>query len=478
MLWQHCLQQLEHEFPHQEINTWLRSLYAVEQEGALYLLAPNPIVLQQIHDNYLPRIVYHVRLLSGNQNFDVMLQIGSRQTAIPQAPEKANIAVTLPSNTLPNHASNSDNLASNQTKTEAIVTASSANQTVTPLNTDRFISSLNSKMTFYNYVEGKSNQLACAAAQQVSENPGKSYNPLFIYGGVGLGKTHLMHAIGNKILEYKADARVIYVYAERFVNDMINGLRTSRIEDFKQYYRSADALLIDDIQFFANKERSMEEFFHTFNALLEHQKQIIIASDRFPGDVEGIDDRLRSRFGWGLTVSVEPPDLETRVAILRKKAEDSQLIIPSDAAFFIAKRFRTNIRDLEGALQRVIASMRLRCVHTLTLEFVESALRDQIAHFDKLVSVTNIKKVVAQYYNIRVADLDSQQRNRVIARPRQIAMALAKELTTSSLPEIGQEFGGRDHTTVLHATRKVAELKEGDSQIEEDYRILVKLLTN
>jgi chromosomal replication initiator protein len=222
----------------------------------------------------------------------------------------------------------------------------------------------------------------------------------------------------------------------------------------------------------------MEEFFHTFNALLEHQKQIIIASDRFPRDVEGIDDRLRSRFGWGLTVSVEPPDLETRVAILRKKAEDNQLIIPSDAAFFIAKRFRSNIRDLEGALQRIIASMRLRCVHTLTLEFVESALRDQIAHLDKLVSVGNIKKVVAQYYNIRVADLDSQQRNRIIARPRQIAMALAKELTNSSLPEIGQEFGGRDHTTVLHAVRKVVELRDADNQIDEDYRILVKLLSN
>ena len=473
MLWQHCLQQLEYEFPHQEINTWLRSLYAVEQEGALYLLAPNPIVLQQIHDNYLPRIVFHVRTLSGNQSFDVMLQIGSRQTAIPQASANLNINVTPPSNTI--HPTNT--LPPSKVKADNIPTLNSASQTVTSLE-DRFISSLNHKMTFYNYVEGKSNQLACAAAQQVSENLGKSYNPLFIYGGVGLGKTHLMHAIGNRIVEHQADARVIYVYAERFVNDMINGLRTSRIEDFKQYYRSADALLIDDIQFFANKERSMEEFFHTFNALLEHQKQIIIASDRFPRDVEGIDDRLRSRFGWGLTVSVEPPDLETRVAILRKKAEDNQLIIPSDAAFFMAKRFRTNIRDLEGALQRVIASMRLRCVYTLTLEFVESALRDQIAHLDKLVSVTNIKKVVAQYYNIRVADLDSQQRNRVIARPRQVAMALAKELTASSLPEIGQEFGGRDHTTVLHATRKVAELRKGDNQMDEDYRILVKLLSN
>ncbi|MEN9432972.1 MAG: hypothetical protein RLZZ422_561 [Pseudomonadota bacterium] len=473
MLWQHCLQQLEHEFPHQEINTWLRSLYAIEQDNALYLLAPNPIVLQQIHDNFLPRILFHVRTLSGNQEFDVMLQIGSRQTSMPQAPEKENVTITPPSTiikTINNKASEDSNHKPHL--------MSSASQTVTPLNLDRFVSSLNNKMTFYNYVEGKSNQLACAAAQQVSENPGKSYNPLFIYGGVGLGKTHLMHAIGNRILEHNSEARVIYVYAERFVNDMINGFRTSKIEDFKQYYRSADALLIDDIQFFANKERSMEEFFHTFNALLEHQKQIIIASDRFPRDVEGIDDRLRSRFGWGLTVSVEPPDLETRVAILRKKAEDNQLIIPSDAAFFIAKRFRSNIRDLEGALQRIIASMRLRCVHTLTLEFVESALRDQIAHLDKLVSVGNIKKVVAQYYNIRVADLDSQQRNRIIARPRQIAMALAKELTNSSLPEIGQEFGGRDHTTVLHAVRKVVELRDADNQIDEDYRILVKLLSN
>ena len=343
---------------------------------------------------------------------------------------------------------------------------------------ERFVNALNNKMTFANFVEGKSNQLARAAALQVGENPGISYNPLFLYGGVGLGKTHLMHAIGNAILQTDSDARVLYVYAERFVNDMVTALRTSRIEEFKQHYRSVDALLIDDIQFFANKDRSMEEFFHTFNALLEGQKQIILTSDRFPRDVEGLDDRLRSRFNWGLTVQIEPPDLETRVAILRKKAEDHELYLPKDIAFFIAKHFRSNIRDLEGALQRVIASMRLRCIHEISMDFVHDVLRDQLASQDKMVSISNIKKQVAKHYNVRVTEMDSKRRTRSVARPRQVAMALAKELTSHSLPEIGTEFGGRDHTTVLHACRKIAELRESDPRMEEDYRILIRSLTS
>ncbi|MEZ5477390.1 MAG: chromosomal replication initiator protein DnaA [Thiolinea sp.] len=464
MLWQQCLNQLEHELPHSEINTWLRSLHALEQADSMCLLAPNPIVLQQIHSTYLPRILYHARNLSGIKEYDVILQIGSRPVSPPPskpaaaavAPPQASTAVALPEVALNPYAKTASN--------EAAPTRSG--------------NGLSPRMTFSNFVEGKSNQLARAASLKVGENPGESYNPLFIYGGVGLGKTHLMHAIGNRIQDHHPQFKVLYVYAERFVNDMITALRNSRIEEFKQHYRSVDALLIDDIQFFAGKERSMEEFFHTFNALLEGQKQIILASDRFPRDVEGIDDRLRSRFNWGLTVHIEPPDLETRVAILRKKAEDAQLELPQDIAFFIGKRFRSNIRDLEGALQRIIANMRLRCISELSMDFVHDALRDQLASQDKMVSISNIKKVVAQYYNIRTTEMDSKRRTRSVARPRQIAMALAKELTSHSLPEIGNDFGGRDHTTVLHACRKVQELRESDNRIEEDYRILTRTLTS
>lgn len=332
-------------------------------------------------------------------------------------------------------------------------------------------------MTFENFVQGKSNQLAVASSKQVGDNPGQSYNPLFIYGGSGLGKTHLMHAIGNHIRDGNPKANVVYLHSERFVNDMITALRTNSIDQFKDYYRTVDALLIDDIQFFAGKNRSMEEFFHTFNALLEDQKQIILTSDKYPRDVEGIDDRLRSRLNWGLTVEVEPPDLETRVAILTKKAEGYNLEIPKDAAFFIAKRFRSNVRDLEGALQRVVASLRLHQRTDITLDFVHDALRDQLASQDKMVTVDNIKKTVAQHYNIKTSDLDSKRRTRSIARPRQIAMTLSKELTNHSLPEIGTFFGNRDHTTVLHACRKIKELRTEDVSLDENYRILERTLT-
>ncbi|QTR50814.1 chromosomal replication initiator protein DnaA [Candidatus Thiothrix anitrata] len=462
MLWQQCLQQLEQEVPDHEINTWLRALHAVEKRQALYLLAPNTIVLQQVHEQYLPRILFHARILSGHQDFDVLLQIGSSTPTTRNRPDM--------------NVSPQETLSIREQRPPA-----SPNQTSqakpAPVS-ERFSNTLNPRMSFANFVQGKSNQLACAAAQQVGERDDSGYNPLFIYGGVGLGKTHLIHAIGNLILEREPGARVIYVYAERFVNDMISAIRNSSMEEFKLHYRSVDALLIDDIQFIAGKDRSMEEFFHTFNALLEGQKRIIIAGDRFPRDLEGIEDRLKTRFNWGLTVQIESPDMETRVAILRKKAEDAGLRLPNDVSFFIGKRFHSNIRDLEGALQRVIASMRLKCVTQITLDFVQEVLRDQLASQDKMVSIANIKKSVSQYYNIRITDMDSQRRNRSVARPRQIAMALAKELTNHSLPEIGEDFGGRDHTTVLHAQRKVAELRDSDPKLDEDYRILLRTLTS
>ncbi|MGH8166882.1 MAG: chromosomal replication initiator protein DnaA, partial [Woeseiaceae bacterium] len=345
-----------------------------------------------------------------------------------------------------------------------------------PNSSSVIVSRLNPGFTFSAFVEGKSNQLARAAAYQVGENPGKSYNPLFIYGGVGLGKTHLMQAIGNVMLARDPSARVSYVHSERFVGDMVKGLQHNTISDFKRSYRSLDALLIDDIQFFAGKERSQEEFFHTFNALLEGQRQIVLTCDRYPKEVAGLEERLKSRFGWGLTVAIDPPELETSVAILMSKAAAENTLLPEDVAFFIAKRIRSNVRELEGALRRVMANSQFTG-RPISIEFAKEALRDLLALQDRLVSIENIQKTVADYFKLRVADLLSKRRSRSIARPRQLAMALAKELTNHSLPEIGDAFGGRDHTTVLHACRRIGALRESEKRVNEDYLNLLRTLT-
>lgn len=337
-------------------------------------------------------------------------------------------------------------------------------------------SHLNTGFTFRSFVEGKSNQLGLAAATQVAQNPGGSYNPLFIYGGVGLGKTHLMHAVGNALLQRKPNAKVVYLHSERFVADMVKALQLNAINDFKRYYRSVDALLIDDIQFFAGKERSQEEFFHTFNALLEGGQQIILTCDRYPKEINGLEERLKSRFGWGLTVAIEPPELETRVAILKKKADQAKMLLPNDAAFFIAQRIRSNVRELEGTLKRVMAHAQFTA-KPITIDLVREALKDLLALQDRLVSIDNIQRVVAEYYKIKVSDLHSKRRSRSVARPRQVAMYLAKDLTNHSLPEIGESFGGRDHTTVLHACRKIKELLEEDVDIAEDVKNLLRTLT-
>jgi chromosomal replication initiator protein len=434
-----------------EINTWILPLHAQEKPHGLYLLAPNTLVLQQVHKEYIPLIVEHARHLSGNHEYDVILQIGTQAPDVKPTPPTPN-----------------QNIPTTEFKTPSIKKTTTSS---------KFTNTLNSKMCFQNFVEGKSNQLARAAAMQVGDNPGDSYNPLFIYGGVGLGKTHLMHAVGNHILSNNPDATVVYLHSEAFVNDMVSALRTNRMEKFKQYYRSVDALLIDDIQFFAKKERSMEEFFHTFNALLEGQKQIILTSDRFPRDVDGLDDRLKSRLSWGLSVAIESPDLETRVAILRKKGEEAGLLLPNDVSFFIAQRFKSNIRDLEGALRKLIATVNFRNQTDISLDFVQEALRDQLASQDKMVTIPNIKKTVAEYYNIRVADLESKSRARAVTRPRQLAMHLSKELTQHSLPDIGRFFGNRDHTTVLHACKTMQGLIKKDLTIEEAFKILTRSLT-
>ena len=338
-------------------------------------------------------------------------------------------------------------------------------------------SSLNTGFTFETFVEGKSNQLALAAARQVAENPGASYNPLFLYGGVGLGKTHLMHAVGNYLVKQNPNAKVVYLHSERFVADMVKALQLNAINDFKKYYRSVDALLIDDIQFFAGKERSQEEFFHTFNALLEGGQQMILTCDRYPKEINGVEERLKSRFGWGLTVAVEPPELETRVAILMKKAEQHKVDLPHESAFFIAQRIRSNVRELEGALKRVIASAHFMG-RKIDIDLIRESLKDLLALQDKQVSIENIQRTVAEYYKIKVADILSKRRSRSVARPRQIAMALSKELTSHSLPEIGDAYGGRDHTTVLHACRKVKQLVEADGEIRGDYKNLLRSLTS
>ncbi|MFC3152682.1 chromosomal replication initiator protein DnaA [Litoribrevibacter euphylliae] len=335
---------------------------------------------------------------------------------------------------------------------------------------------LDRNLTFETFVEGKSNQLALAASLQVAESPGGSNNPLFLYGGVGLGKTHLMQAIGNYMLKKNPNARILYLRSEQFVADMVRALQLNAITEFKRYYRQVDALLIDDIQFFSGKERSQEEFFHTFSALLEAGQQVIMTSDRFPKEIDGVDDRLRSRFGWGLTFAVEPPELETRVAILKKKAEEQRVDLKDESAFFIARRIRSNVRELEGALKRVIANAHFTGSE-ITPDFIKESLKDLLALQDKQVSIDNIQKTVADYFDIRQKDINSKRRTRSIARPRQIAMTLSKELTNHSLPEIGEAFGGRDHTTVLHACRKINELKSSDADMADDYGKLIRMLT-
>ncbi len=441
-LWPQCLQELREIIPQQQFSQWISPLQAEQTTHGLIIFAPNQYVLDAIKQQFLATIERTVAQFATTPGATVSLIVGT----MGAASDKATVARSKQENELDGgvveHASN-----------------------------------LNVNFTFDNFVEGKSNQLAKAAAMQVAENPGAAYNPLFLYGGVGLGKTHLMHAIGNLIFKNNKKAKVVYLHSERFVADMVRALQSNSINEFKRFYRSVDALLIDDIQFFAGKERSQEEFFHTFNALLEGQQQIILTSDRYPKEINGIEERLKSRFGSGLTVAVQPPELETRVAILINKAEQSKIDLPHEVAFFIAKRIRSNVRELEGALKRVIANAHFTG-SAITLEFVQEALKDLLAVQEKLVSIDNIMRTVAEYYKIKVSDLLSKRRSRSVARPRQVAMALCKELTNHSLPEIGDAFGGRDHTTVLHACKQIKQLRASTADIAEDFSNLLRMLSN
>lgn len=440
-VWKKCLERLEEELSAQQFNTWLRPLHAVQDTQILRLLAPNRFVVDWVRERFLERIAELSSEYSGGA-LSVQVEVGSQSRPVVLTPQAASA------------------------RTEASTT----------LKAPSIIGRMNQDFTFETHVEGKSNQLARAAARQVGENPGGAYNPLFIYGGVGLGKTHLMHAVGNLMLKHRPGANIAYVHSERFVADMVKAFQHNAINEFKKLYRNLDALLIDDIQFFVGKERSQEELFHTFNALQESKRQVIITADRFPKELVGVEERLVSRFGSGLIVSIEPPELETRVAILIKKAKQEGVDLPDDVAFFIAKRVRSNVRELEGALRRILASA-FFTGRTIDVSLVTESLKDLISFQDRLITTNNIQKTVAEYYKIRVSDLHSKSRSRQVARPRQVAMALAKELTEHSLPQIGDAFGGRDHTTVLHACRKVAELKSKDSRMSEDYGNLLRILT-
>lgn len=454
--WDRCLDRLQDELSSQQFNTWIRPLQASEEEqGRLRIMAPNRYVKNQVQLTYLARIHELLdQLGDAKVPVQVCLDIGTLECAqaVPLRADGSGGSLTT------------------------VSVVSNAKPPLAPKKAE-VGHKLNEDFTFDTFVEGKSNEMAKAAAMQVAANAGKSYNPLLLYGGVGLGKTHLMQAVGNLIRRNDPNAKVVYLHSQRFVQDMVKALQQGTMDEFMQFYRSVDTLLIDDIQFFANKLRSQEEFFHVFNALLERDRQMVLTCDRYPREIDGLEERLKSRFVYGLTQEVEPPELETRVAILMKKAEAEQVDLDQSVAFFIGERIRSNVRELEGALRRVIANARFTGSR-ITIDQVKRALRDLLAIQDRQISIDNIQRLVAEYYNIKISDILSKRRSRTIARPRQMAMFLAKELTNHSLPEIGDAFGGRDHTTVLHACKRIAELKESSADVSEDYRNLGRLLSN
>jgi chromosomal replication initiator protein len=440
-LWNLCLRHFEKELPPQQFRTWIEPLQASSHGRVLAITAPNRFVLQWVKDRFLPVI---------------------EQLAREAMPDRVEVVLQL----------------ANQMQPSVMGTAGPTSITIRAEPAKPIVrehSRLNPAFTFDSFVTGKANQLARAAALQVSGHPGTAYNPLFIYGGVGLGKTHLIQAIGNQVHEHNPQAKVRYIHAEQYVSDVVRAYQHKAFDGFKKYYHSLDLLLIDDIQFFSGKNRTQEEFFYAFNALIDAHKQVIITCDTYPKEITGMEDRLISRFGWGLTVAIEPPELEMRVAILIKKAEAEGVSLPEDLAFFIAKHIQSNVRELEGALKRVLAFANF-AGQPLSLELAREALKDVLAIQFRQVSIENIQKTVADYYKIKVSEMYSKKRSRNVARPRQVAMALAKELTQLSLPDIGDAFGGRDHTTVLHACRKVAELKNDSPDLNRDFEALLQVL--
>ncbi len=440
-IWNKCKKSFESSLPTEQYATWINPLEFVESKKinglrSFYVLAPNDFIKEYIRTNLDQDFRKYIEKASGLKNFSLSYELVNTYNLL----------------NLKEKSKNKTSLFSNKEN------------------------SLISNFTFEAFVEGKSNNVALAAAKQIAEMPDGAYNPLFIYGGVGLGKTHLMHAVGNKLKEKDPSKKIVYVHSERFVGDMVKSLQLGAINEFKNFYRTVDALLIDDIQFFAGKEQSQEELFHTFNALLEGGQQMILTCDRYPKEISGLEERLKSRLGWGLPVVIEPPELETRVAILLSKSDEMGIELPQDSAFYIAQKVRSNVRELEGSLKRVGANSKFTN-RPIDINLIKESLRDLLAIQARQVSIDNIQKTVSDYYNIKLSDLLSSKRNRSLARPRQLSMSLAKELTNHSLPEIGESFGGRDHTTVLHACRRILALREEDNGIEEDYKKLVRALT-
>jgi chromosomal replication initiator protein len=428
--WNKCSEKLENKLSQEDFNTWIRPLKGNLNKNTLEIVAPNDFILNYVETNLSNEIMEMIKSQS-KKDISLVFKTLTKETFVDKY---------------------SNNKKSEDTK-------------------------LVPSYVFDTFVEGKSNHVALAASKQVALNPKGDYNPLFIYGGVGLGKTHLMHAVGNEILKNEPNKRIVYVHSEKFVSDMVKALQLGAMNEFKSFYRNADALLIDDIQFFAGKEQSQEEFFHTFNALLDRNNQMILTCDKYPKEIDGLEERLKSRLGWGLPVIIDPPELETRAAVLLQKASSMGVSLPNDCAIYIAQRIRSNIRELEGALKRVVANAKFTN-QQIDLALVKDALKDLFVISAKMVSIENIQKTVAEYYNIKLSDLLSKRRSRSITRPRQLAMALTKELTRHSLPEIGEAFNGRDHTTVLHACKKIAELRKESPSHEEDYRNLTRALTN
>ncbi len=437
-LWNICLSKLENEVPSTDFNTWIRPLQAIETEGKLHLLAPNRFVLDWVKKHHVTKINEAVTEFS-NGKLTLVLDVGSKRHTL-----------------------------------SPVISSEPADITIATKN---FQNTLNKKFTFENFVEGKSNQFALAAALKVAENSGNAYNPLLIYGSAGLGKTHMMQAIGNSVLAQNPDAKIVYLHAERFVQHMVKALQQNAIHHFKEFYRTIDVLLIDDIQFLAGKDRSQEEFFHTFNNLIEQKHQIVLTCDKYPKEIAGLEERLKSRFSYGLPASIEPPDMETRTAILMKKALLAQIYLPDDVVFFIAKRMPFNVRDLEGALRRLIANAEYTG-EPITLDFTKDVLQDLVTLQEKIISIEGIQQIVSEYFNLKINELLTESRVQTIARPRQIAMCLARELTPHSFPEIGAAFGGRNHTTVISACKKIEDLKKIDLQLSEDYVNLIRILSS
>nr|ABB69881.1 DNA replication initiator protein [Nitrosospira sp. NIJS16] len=467
--WLACLEHFEKELSGQQFNTWIKPLHLELSPGSsepiLTLVAPNRFVLQWVKENFLGGIEQ-----MGENYFDRPIHL--------QLKLADQVMTTMGASGLENADMDSPPVAPAALDASAVL-AQKASKDITSNNIkekrEKNPSRLNPSFTFNTFVTGKANQLARAGAIQVAECPGVAYNPFFIYGGVGLGKTHLIQAIGNLVLEHNPGAKVRYIHSEQYVSDVVRAYQHKAFDDFKRYYHSLDLLLIDDIQFFGGKNRTQEEFFYAFNALIEAHKQVIITCDSYPKEISGMEERLISRFGWGLTVAVEPPELEMRVAILLKKASMEAIMLDESVAFFIAKHIRSNVRELEGALKRVVAYSRFTG-HALTLDLAREALKDLLAVQNRQISIENIQKTVADYYKIKVAEMYSKKRSRVVARPRQMAMAISKELTPLSLPDIGEAFGGRDHTTVLHGYRKIAELRASDPAINRDFNTLLHIL--